>query len=146
MTDELQPTYRYERGRESSRRLTDRPANSWSTVSATWAVTSSNKPLGMSIPYLGSPLRDRELATVSMLAAKGGCEPQLDAHLRAALNVGLTVGELREVLIQIAPYAGFPAAINAMRRLQILESDVAMRENPSANRSPADDSGGSVPH
>lgn len=35
-----------------------------------------------------------------MLAAKSGCEPQLDVHLHAARNVGLTVDELREVLIQ----------------------------------------------
>ena len=58
----------------------------------------------------GLSLRDRELATVAMVAAKGGCEPQLDVHLHAARNVGLTVEELREVLIQVAPYAGFPAA------------------------------------
>jgi 4-carboxymuconolactone decarboxylase len=69
----------------------------------------------------GLSLRDRELAAVAMLAAKGGAEPQLDAHLHAARNVGLSFGELREVLIQVAPYAGFPAAINAMRRLQVLE-------------------------
>jgi 4-carboxymuconolactone decarboxylase len=70
----------------------------------------------------GLSLRDRELATVAMLAAKGDSEPQLDVHLRAALNVGLSADELREVLIQVAPYAGFPAAINAMRRLQALEA------------------------
>jgi 4-carboxymuconolactone decarboxylase len=68
-------------------------------------------------------LRDRELVTVAMLAAKGGSEPQLDVHLHAARNVGVTFDELREVLIQVAPYAGFPAAINAMRRLQALADD-----------------------
>jgi 4-carboxymuconolactone decarboxylase len=73
----------------------------------------------------GLSLRDRELATVAMLAAKGDSEPQLDVHLHAALNVGLSIDELREVLIQVAPYAGFPAAINAMRRLQALEAEEA---------------------
>jgi hypothetical protein len=62
------------------------------------------------------------------LAAKGGCEPQLDVHLHAARNVGLTIEELREVLIQVAPYAGFPAAMNAMRRLQALEAEHAADE------------------
>lgn len=57
-----------------------------------------------------------------MLAAKGGCEPQLDVHLQASLNVGLTRDELREVLIQVAPYAGFPAAMNALNRLKALEA------------------------
>ncbi|MGI8430360.1 MAG: carboxymuconolactone decarboxylase family protein [Solirubrobacteraceae bacterium] len=32
----------------------------------------------------GPSLRDRELVTVAMLAAMGGCEPQLDVHLKAA--------------------------------------------------------------
>jgi 4-carboxymuconolactone decarboxylase len=72
----------------------------------------------------GLALRDRELVTVAMLAAKGGSEPQLDIHLDAARNVGVTFDELREVLIQVAPYAGFPAAINAMRRLHALEDDM----------------------
>jgi 4-carboxymuconolactone decarboxylase len=55
----------------------------------------------------------------------GRCEAQLDVHLRAARNAGLTVDELREVLIQVAPYAGFPGAIDAMRRLQALEAEEA---------------------
>ncbi len=70
----------------------------------------------------GLSLRDRELVTVAMLAAMGGCEPQLDVHLRAAVNVGVSTNELRELIIHVAPYAGFPAAINATRRLQALES------------------------
>ncbi len=57
-----------------------------------------------------------------MLAAMGGCEPQLDVHLQAAVNVGVSTDELRELMIHVAPYAGFPAAINATRRLQALES------------------------
>ena len=65
----------------------------------------------------------QRLVSVAMLAAMGGREPQLDVHLRGALNVGLTLDELREVLIHVAPYAGFPAAINAMRRLQAVEAD-----------------------
>ncbi|MBV9417420.1 MAG: carboxymuconolactone decarboxylase family protein [Solirubrobacterales bacterium] len=71
----------------------------------------------------GLSLRDRELITVAMLAAIGAREPQLDVHLRGALNVGVTVQELREVVVHVAPYAGFPAAINAMRRLQVLETE-----------------------
>lgn len=74
----------------------------------------------------GLSLRDRELITVAMLAAMGAREPQLDVHLRGAVNVGVTIEELREVIIHVAPYAGFPAAINGMRRLQALE---ALRRN-----------------
>jgi 4-carboxymuconolactone decarboxylase len=69
----------------------------------------------------GLSLRDRELVTVAMLAAMGAREPQLDVHLRAARNVGISEDELAEVIIQTVPYAGFPTAINAMRRLQALQ-------------------------
>ncbi len=70
----------------------------------------------------GLSLRDRELITVAMLAAMGAREPQLDVHLGGAVNAGVTIEELREVIIHVAPYAGFPAAINGMRRLQALEA------------------------
>ncbi len=62
----------------------------------------------------GLSLRDRELVTVAMLAAMGGREPQLEVHIGAALNVGLTEEEIEEAIIQTVPYAGFPTAINAM--------------------------------
>ncbi len=71
----------------------------------------------------GLSLRDRELATVAILTALGGREPQLDVHLRAARNVGVTVDELRETIIHTVPYAGFPTAINAMHRLDAMIVD-----------------------
>ena len=69
-------------------------------------------------------LRDRELITVAMLAAMRAHESQLDFHLRAARRVGISVDELREVIINVVPYAGFPAALNAMSRLHALEADL----------------------
>ncbi len=65
----------------------------------------------------GLSLRDRELITVAMLAAMGAREAQLDVHLQGALNVGISFEELHEVMIHVAPYAGFPSAINGMRRV-----------------------------
>ncbi|MEJ2148765.1 MAG: carboxymuconolactone decarboxylase family protein [Chloroflexota bacterium] len=62
----------------------------------------------------GLSLREREIATVAMLTAMGGREPQLRVHLGAALNIGLTAEEVEEVIIQTIPYAGFPTAINAL--------------------------------
>jgi 4-carboxymuconolactone decarboxylase len=75
----------------------------------------------------GLSLRDRELVSVAMLAVMGAREPQLDLHLQGALNVGVTVEELRELMIHVVPYAGFPAAINGMRRLQALEQQAPER-------------------
>ena len=59
-------------------------------------------------------MRDRSMITVAMLAALGHHE-ELRAHLAGALNVGLTRDELVEVLMQVAVYAGVPAAVAALR-------------------------------
>ncbi|OJU40614.1 MAG: 4-carboxymuconolactone decarboxylase [Microbacterium sp. 69-10] len=57
--------------------------------------------------------RDRQLVTLGMLTALGGCEPQLEVHINAALNVGLTAHQITEALLQSAVYCGFPRALNA---------------------------------
>ncbi len=62
-------------------------------------------------------LREREIATVAILTALGGREPQLRVHMEAALHVGITWQELEEIILQTVPYAGFPTAINAMNVL-----------------------------
>lgn len=57
--------------------------------------------------------RDRQLVTLGMLTALGGCEPQLEVHVNAALNVGLTPVEISEALLHSAVYCGMPKALNA---------------------------------
>jgi len=57
---------------------------------------------------------ERQLATVAMLAALGGLEPQLEFHLAGALEVGCTPEELVELMTHLAIYAGFPAALNGV--------------------------------
>lgn len=57
--------------------------------------------------------RDRQLVTLGALTALGGCEPQLDVHINAALNVGLTAQQIIEALLHSAVYCGFPRALNA---------------------------------
>ncbi|BFO53291.1 hypothetical protein AVXHC19_00940 [Acidovorax sacchari] len=63
-------------------------------------------------PALG--LRERELATVAALCAMGHALPQLRVHVHAALHVGCSPEEIVEVVMQMAVYAGFPAALNAL--------------------------------
>lgn len=63
----------------------------------------------------GLSLRSREIATVAALTALGTAGPQLRAHIDGALNVGCTEQEIVEVILQMALYAGFPAAINGMQ-------------------------------
>ena len=59
----------------------------------------------------------RELLTLAMLAALGGCEPQLKGHVAANLNVGNDRGRLLEVLTQLIPFIGYPRTLNALRVL-----------------------------
>ncbi len=54
----------------------------------------------------------RHLLTIAILAALGR-ENELALHLRAAKNTGVTEEELKEVFMQVAVYAGVPAANSA---------------------------------
>lgn len=62
----------------------------------------------------GLDRRTRSCVTVAMLIALNRTE-ELAMHLRGALNNGVTVDELREVLLQAAVYCGVPAANTAFR-------------------------------
>jgi 3-oxoadipate enol-lactonase len=57
---------------------------------------------------------DREIATVAMLAAVGDAGGQLARHAEAALRHGITAAELIALAEQVAVYAGFPRALNAL--------------------------------
>jgi 4-carboxymuconolactone decarboxylase len=62
----------------------------------------------------GLDARTREIATIAALTAMGTAAPQLKVHMQAALRVGATRQELIETVMQMIPYAGFPAALNAV--------------------------------
>lgn len=66
----------------------------------------------------GLDLKQRQLVTLSSLTTQGGCEPQLEVHISAALNVGLNPNEIVEAIIHCVPYTGFPRALNAIRVAQ----------------------------
>jgi 4-carboxymuconolactone decarboxylase len=58
--------------------------------------------------------RTRSLVTIALLAASGSHE-ELKLHVRATRNTGATLDEVKEVLLQVAVYAGVPAANSAFR-------------------------------
>ncbi|MDT0181623.1 4-carboxymuconolactone decarboxylase [Microbacterium sp. ARD31] len=62
----------------------------------------------------GLARRERSVAVLTALIALGHHE-ELAMHLRAALRNGLTVDEVREVILQSAVYCGVPAANTAFR-------------------------------
>lgn len=57
----------------------------------------------------GLEKRIRSMVTIAMLASLGKLE-ELGAHIRATRNTGVTQEEVKEVLLQVAVYAGAPAA------------------------------------
>jgi 4-carboxymuconolactone decarboxylase len=59
-------------------------------------------------------LRQRQLVTISALTTLGGAEAQLEFHVNAGLNVGLTAREVIEAILHCIPYVGFPRVLNAV--------------------------------
>lgn len=62
----------------------------------------------------GLDVKSREIATVAALTVLGYAPLELKSHIEGALNSGCTREEIVEVIIQMAVYAGFPAAINGI--------------------------------
>ena len=78
---------------------------------ADWIISFSYGDV-MSRP--GLDIRSRQFATVAALTAMGTAVPQLRVHINGALNVGCQAAEMIEVILQMAVFAGFPAAINGL--------------------------------
>lgn len=76
--------------------------------------------------------RTRSLITIAVLASLGH-EHELALHVRATRNTGATVEDIREVLMQVAVYAGVPSA-NAAFRIAKAELDI-QRPRPGSSRS-----------
>ena len=62
----------------------------------------------------GLSLEEREMVTLASLLTAGGCEPQLEVHINAALNVGVSPETIVETFLQCVPYTGFPRVLNAV--------------------------------
>jgi 4-carboxymuconolactone decarboxylase len=71
-------------------------------------------PFGDVLSRSGLDLKTRELITVAALTAMGTAPAQLRWHIRSAVNTGCARAELIEAMIQMAVYAGFPAALNGL--------------------------------
>jgi len=67
-------------------------------------------------PALGA--RERELIIVAVLTTLGSADPQVRAHVRALRAIDVSFAEIEEAILQTAPYAGFPRAINALKVLR----------------------------
>ncbi|MGV8134787.1 MAG: carboxymuconolactone decarboxylase family protein [Mangrovibacterium sp.] len=66
----------------------------------------------------GLDLKSKEIAVVAALTAMGTAQPQLKVHINGALNTGSSINEVKEVILQMAVYSGFPSCINGMNALK----------------------------
>ena len=66
----------------------------------------------------GLSVAHREMITFCFLAAQGGCESQLKAHVEGNLNVGNSKQYLINIASQCVPYIGYPRTLNALRCIQ----------------------------
>ena len=75
----------------------------------------------------GIDRRTRHLVTLAMLAALGK-EHELELHIRATQNTGVTADELKEVFMQVAVYAGVPAANTAVSIAKKVYAELSGKE------------------
>lgn len=85
-------------------------------------------PFGDIYSRPGLDLKSREIAVVAALTALGTAQPQLKVHLAAALNVGCSREEITEIIMMMAVYAGFPAALNGLAVAKEVFSSAAKNE------------------
>jgi 4-carboxymuconolactone decarboxylase len=75
----------------------------------------------------GLDRRTRHLITLAMLAALGK-EHELAMHIRSTQNTGVTQEELKEVFLQVAIYAGVPAANTAFSVAKRVYAELSGKE------------------
>ena len=84
------------------------------TVAPDFADYLVEFPFGAIYSRPGLDIKTREFITLSSLATQGNAAVELKAHIKLALNAGITRDQIIELFMQISVYAGFPAAVNAM--------------------------------
>ncbi|MGN0902843.1 MAG: carboxymuconolactone decarboxylase family protein, partial [Succinivibrio sp.] len=75
-------------------------------------------------------VKERNIAVVASYTAQGKI-PELEQALKKALDDGLSVNELKEVLVQMYAYTGFPRSLNALNTLKKI-----VDENKNLNPGP----------
>lgn len=104
----------WERLKEIDGEAGEKVIASLSDIAPDFAKLLIEFPFGDIYSRPGLDLKTRELAVVAALTALGNAAPQLKVHIHGALNVGASREEVVEVIMQMAVYAGFPAALNGL--------------------------------
>jgi 4-carboxymuconolactone decarboxylase len=143
---------RYRRGRRILRRIHGRAGEEVLANLAETAPALSEFVIAFAFGDIYSrpalSLRERQIATLASIATLGHASPQLKSHINGALNLGITRAEIVEILMQMAVYAGFPAALNAVNaaaevfagraeRGDVKSAAPPRKARPRSRRSPA---------
>ncbi|EJE9730187.1 TPA: carboxymuconolactone decarboxylase family protein [Salmonella enterica subsp. enterica serovar Muenchen] len=107
-----------ERGRDIMEQLemglADKVCNRLAELDDDLPTLITDYAFGAVVGRPGLDLKTREMLTVASLITLGNAQPQLELHMRAALNVGVTQQEVLEIVIQMSVYAGVPACMNGL--------------------------------
>lgn len=118
MNGDLMNNERYVRGwaklKEVDGQAGEKVIESLKDIAPDFAQLIIEFPFGDIYSRPGLDLKIRELAVVAALTAMGNASPQLKVHIHGARNVGCSRQEIVEVIMQMAVYAGFPAALNGL--------------------------------
>ena len=109
---------RYTRGQEALARIHghigEGVMNALGDIAPDFARLIVEFPYGDIYSREGLSPKERQIATIASLVTLGNAPAELKAHIQGGLNVGCTEAEIVEVIMQMAVYAGFPAAVNAL--------------------------------
>ena len=116
--DQQQHESRFERGQRALSQIDGKGGEnviaSLAEIAPDFARYLIEFPFGDIYCRPGLDRRSREIATIAALTAMGTATPQLKVHIEAGLNVRVTQTEIVEIIMQMAVYAGFPAALNGL--------------------------------
>ncbi len=128
---------RYERGlrrlAEIDREQVSRIVAGLKDIAPDFARYLIEFPFGDIYSRPGLDLKSRQIATVAALTALGTAGPQLRVHIHGALNVGCSGEEVIEIIMQMAVYAGFPAALNGLAAARDVLAERELKPPSSAS-------------
>ena len=112
---------KYDEGMEMRRKVlgddhVDRATDNTTDLDRDFQTWITEKVWGDLWTRPGLSLHDRSMVTIAILASLN--HEELELHLRAAKNTGVTTVELSEVLLHVATYAGVPAANRAFKTMK----------------------------
>lgn len=84
----------------------------------------------------GLSLKSREFATLAMVVVGSNQNNSVQAHVEGALRAGATEIEIKELMLQMTVYAGYPKTATAVSAAQEMLSDLKKRGVPAATPQP----------